>query len=119
MESQGGHYVAAWRNGLNFTGYATRTQYWTFVLINLAIGIAVGIVVLIAALADVRTVAVIVVALGGLFGLAALLPSIAVTFRRVRDATGTGLWMLLWFVPVVGGLIVQVILPLMPTKSET
>ena len=119
MESQGGHYVAAWRNGLNFTGYATRTQYWTFVLINLAIGIAAGIVALIAAATEVEALVVIVVALGGLFGLAALLPSIAVTIRRVRDATGTGLWTLLWLVPFVGGLIVQVILPLMPTKSET
>ena len=118
MESQGGHYVAAWRNGLNFTGYATRTQYWTFALINLAIAMALGVLFLIAASAEVDALVLIVLVLWAGFGLVALIPSIAAIVRRVRDATGTGAWTLLWLVPFVGGLIV-LILTLMPTKSET
>lgn len=46
--------------------------------------------------------------LGMLYMLAVLLPSIAVGVRRLHDSGHSGLWLLIAFVPVVGGLVLLV-----------
>lgn len=43
--------------------------------------------------------------LAALFGLAVLLPSIAVGVRRLHDVGRSGWWLLIWLVPVVGWLV--------------
>lgn len=47
--------------------------------------------------------------------LAVTLPTFTLTLRRVRDATGTGWWLLLVFVPFIGWIIILVI-ALVPSK---
>lgn len=43
--------------------------------------------------------------LATIFSLAILLPSLAVGARRLHDIGRSGWWMLLWFIPVVGWLV--------------
>lgn len=46
--------------------------------------------------------------LSGLYALAMIVPSIAVTVRRLHDTDRSGWWYLLVFVPLIGGLVILV-----------
>ena len=56
--------------------------------------------------------------LGGLYGLGTLIPSIAVTVRRLHDTARSGWWILIGLVPIVGGLILLVFTVLDGTPGE-
>lgn len=47
-------------------------------------------------------------ALGGLFCLAVLIPSIAVGVRRLHDTGRTGWWLLIGFIPLIGAIVLIV-----------
>ena len=71
----------------DFKGRAGRPEFWWFVLFQfLVMGVA-------SLLGDV---------VNGLAGLALLLPSLAVNARRLHDVGHSGWWLLLWFIPLVG-----------------
>ena len=108
--------MTAWRRAFDFLGDSTRTEYWTFTLINIVIGLILGLGFA-ATGQDGDGISLIFPLLGIVFFLAVIIPGLSVTIRRVRDATGSGLWFLLIFVPFVGGLIILVI-TLMPTSSR-
>ncbi len=46
--------------------------------------------------------------LSGIYGVAILLPSIAVSVRRLHDIDRTGWWFLISFVPVIGPIVLLV-----------
>jgi uncharacterized membrane protein YhaH (DUF805 family) len=80
----------------NFNGCATRPEFWWFTLFCWAASIVLGF-------------------FGGnaastVFSLVTLVPSIAVGARRLHDTDRSGWWQLLWFVPVVGWIVLIVFL---------
>ncbi|MEI4231951.1 DUF805 domain-containing protein [Roseovarius sp. D22-M7] len=77
-------------NYVNFSGRASRPEFWWFALFVFVVSVLLG------AVSDV---------LGGLFGLAVLLPGIAVAVRRLHDVDRPGWWYLLVLIPVLGPLI--------------
>jgi uncharacterized membrane protein YhaH (DUF805 family) len=82
-----------------FTGRARRKEYWMFALFNVIIAIALGIIEGIVGGPGV---------LGGLYGLAVLIPSIAVGVRRLHDTGRSGWWILIGLVPVIGFIVLIV-----------
>ncbi|WP_114965748.1 DUF805 domain-containing protein [Alkalilacustris brevis] len=80
---------------VDFTGRAARSEFWYFVLFAILGNIAMG-------LFD-RVIGMAI--LGTLFGLAILLPGIAVSVRRLHDLGRSGWWYLLVFIPVIGWLV--------------
>ena len=112
-------YFQAWRRYFDFLGDATRTEYWTFTLINLAIVLALAIGWYLTGENDEAGVLQwnIVGYVGVAFILLAIIPSLTVAVRRVRDATGSGWWLLTWFIPFVGPIVVLVI-TLKPSKQR-
>lgn len=46
----------------------------------------------------------------GIFSLATLLPTLAVGARRLHDTDRSGWWQLLWFLPVIGWIVLIVFL---------
>ena len=79
-----------------FTGRARRSEFWYFVLINVLIGFALGMLdALIRKLTGFGP-------FGTIYGLAVLVPSIAVSIRRLHDTDRSGWWLLLGVVPLVG-----------------
>ena len=100
-------YMMPWKKFAEFGGRAQRAEYWWFTLINGVIGIVAN--VLIGVLAGVSDAAVL--AGSGiylLFGLATLIPSLAVTIRRLHDTGKSGWLFLVGLIPFIGGLILLV-----------
>ncbi|HNP36357.1 MAG TPA: DUF805 domain-containing protein [Woeseiaceae bacterium] len=98
-----------------FDGRARRKEYWFFALINL-------IIVLLLSLVDSATGTLNTSAglglLSGLYSLAVLIPSIAVAIRRLHDTSRSGWWLLLIFIPLLGGLILLVFMLLDSTPGD-
>ena len=86
---------SGFRNYAQFGGRALRSEYWYWILFS-----TLGAVVL--TIVDVMTT---VGVLSLLFGLATLLPQLAVSVRRLHDIDKSGWFVLLGLIPVVGGII--------------
>lgn len=120
-----------------FSGRASRSEFWWVYLAMTVVSAAVMVLMLIAigavaastdfaALEDpaametagigVFGIAAVFYALLAAFGLAVLIPTIAVTVRRLHDAGFSGLWYLLNFVP--GGSIAVLVFTILPSVAE-
>jgi uncharacterized membrane protein YhaH (DUF805 family) len=77
----------------DFNGCASRSEFWWWFLFTL-------IVTLVFRLVSYH--------LAGVFSLVTLLPSIAVGVRRLHDTNRSGWWELLYFIPVIGWIILIV-----------
>ena len=97
------------KNYVNFSGRATRKQYWLFVLFNLIVFVVLAI--LLSFLGNTGNV------LYSLCNLAVLLPSLAIAVRRLHDINFSGWWFLLALLPFLGGLILLVLMLLPSTPG--
>ena len=86
----------------DFKGRAGRTEYWLFVLVNVAISIVYQILVSVSG--DNATARVVISAIFGLFFLAILVPGLAISVRRMHDIGKGGEWFFINFIPVIGGI---------------
>ncbi len=85
-----------------FSGRATRKEYWIFDLINFLV--CIGLIVLDALTGTTAGFGV----LFGLYVLAMILPTLAVSVRRLHDIGRSGWWLPIAFVPLIGGLVLLV-----------
>jgi uncharacterized membrane protein YhaH (DUF805 family) len=88
-----------------FSGRSRRKEYWYFVLFTVLISIALNIIDGLTGTYDSWAE---VGLLGGIFGLAILIPSIAVSVRRLHDIDRTGWWVLISLVPLIGWIVLLV-----------
>ena len=97
-----------------FSGRASRSEYWYFVLFNVIITIPLFIVgAIIGALLGSGETAMVTAflvgyALVGIYSLAIIIPSIAVAVRRLHDSGKSGWLYLLVLIPYLGGLVIFV-----------
>lgn len=84
----------------DFTGRATRKEYWMFILFYLIFYIACAIV-------DSVLGTFIFTAI---YALGMLVPTISCAARRLHDTSRSGWWQLLGLIPLIGGIIVLVFL---------
>ncbi len=91
-------------NYITFQGRAQRSEFWYFALFSLLGSIAISVL-------ESLTAGISLVETGvleGLFSLAVLLPSLAVSVRRLHDLDRTGWWWWLWLIPIVGWIILLI-----------
>lgn len=108
----------------DFAGRSRRKEYWMFFLLNLII-ITVMTTVLFGlgfsmdpyAASSGGPVTWLIFAVMGLYSLIVLIPSIAVQVRRFHDQDKSGWFVLINFVPYIGGLIVLVFMLLEGTRG--
>ncbi|GAB2463169.1 DUF805 domain-containing protein [Xylanimonas ulmi] len=105
------------RNYATFTGRARRSEYWWFALALGVVGSALTVVLTGVAAKSIDLEAGTIgsgyfVAMVPLWicSLGVLLPSLAVTVRRLHDTDRAGFWILITLVPIVGALVLLVIL---------
>lgn len=108
-------------NYANFSGRARRKEYWMFTLVNTII-ITILYAILISSI-DMNTgkmsgLGSIIGIVLGIYSLAIIVPSLAVTIRRFHDQDKSGWMFLLAFIPAIGGLIVFVFMCLEGTKGD-
>lgn len=114
------------KNYAKFSGRASRSEYWwlsLFMLIvaivfSALIGISVGTAGINAdGTAELPGFAIALLVILSLFGLATIVPSLALQWRRLHDANLAGPFYFLSLIPPVGGIIVFV-LSVLPPKPE-
>ena len=82
-----------------FSGRAHRTEFWMFTLINIIIIVVLSVIE--GLLGSPGIVCLI-------YYLAVLIPSIAVTFRRLHDTDRSGWWILISLIPLIGAIVLLV-----------
>lgn len=102
-------FVAVIKKYAEFSGRARRKEYWMFVLFYILIAIGLTVVESMLGFAGI---------LSGIFGLGLLVPSIAVTIRRLHDTDRSGWWILIGFVPLVGGIVLLVFMCLVGSSGS-
>ena len=84
----------------DFKGRARRKEYWMFVLFNVIVSMVLTIL---GGLIKCSWI-------GSLYSLAVLVPSLAVSVRRLHDTGRSGWWILISLIPVVGAIWLIVLL---------
>ena len=110
-----GWYLEALKKYAVFSGRSRRKEYWYFVLFSLVVSLALSAV---DALLGTFPSSANVGLLGGIYGLAVLIPSIAVSVRRLHDIDRTGWWVLISLVPVIGSIVLLVFAVLDGTPGQ-
>ena len=96
----------------DFSGKATRKQFWMFQLCYVALYFAVTIVDgLIPAMEDIPFLAAV-------FALVTFIPATSITCRRLHDTGRSGWWQLIAFVPLVGWVVLLVFLVQAPRSNS-
>ncbi|MEO9952909.1 DUF805 domain-containing protein [Nonlabens sp.] len=85
-------------NYANFTGRARRSEYWYFRLFNLIVLLFFFFIFIL--LGSVKEMRVVLLIIYILYAVATIIPSVAVTIRRLHDTGRSGWTFLLAFVPV-------------------
>lgn len=120
MEQFNQYYVDTLKNRYaQFSGRASRSEFWFFVLFNFIVSIILGVLdttlgtgytyeVVTNSLTTATTEAASISVsqtigyLQTFYGLAVLIPSIALSIRRLHDTGKSGWWLLIGLIPIIG-----------------
>ena len=92
-------------NYANFNGRARRSEYWYFYLFNMLISLGLY---LLSSLAGEGFISSALGTISSLYGLAVLIPGLAVCWRRLHDIGKSGANWFFIFIPIVGAILLIV-----------
>lgn len=98
-------FMTALRKYAVFSGRSRRREYWFFALFSWLISIGLVIIDLFAGTLSAEAG---IGLFSGLFGLAMIIPSLAVSVRRLHDIGKSGWWLLIGFIPIIGAIVLIV-----------
>ena len=104
---------AGFRNYAAFGGRATRAEYWWWMLFTVAVAGFPVLIVIGGAIANATGLAALAY-LSLLFALATLLPTLAITSRRLHDIGKSGWWQLAWYIIHALPAVIAADYPLLP-----
>ena len=87
-----------------FGGRARRKEFWMFTLVNVVISIVLSFVDRLIGTDSASGTGLI----GGIYSLLVLLPSLAVTVRRLHDTNRSGAWIFIGLIPIIGWIVLLV-----------
>ncbi len=91
-------YLEVLRKYAVFSGRARRKEYWMFALFNFIFAIIAGIIDRVLGFGKEFGTGPVYI----LYALAVLVPSLAVSFRRLHDIGKSGWYLLINFIPLIG-----------------
>jgi uncharacterized membrane protein YhaH (DUF805 family) len=93
---------AGFSNYVNFSGRASRSEFWFWVLFSVLVQIVAqiidGVVFGFGSMSPISSLA----------SLALLLPGLSVSIRRLHDTDRSGWWVLLFLIPLIGAIILLI-----------
>ncbi|MBV6685140.1 DUF805 domain-containing protein [Rossellomorea marisflavi] len=92
----------------DFSGRARRQEFWMYMLFYSIFGIILYGVAVIGMAMQSEGIILLGMGIYILYALALLLPTLAITVRRLHDTGRSGFWYFIGFVPLVGGIILLV-----------
>ena len=108
-------YLQALKKYAVFSGRSRRMEYWYFVLFNIIVSIVLGVIDGLLGTSGSYAGAGL---LSGIYGLAVLIPTLAVTVRRLHDIDRSGWWILIALVPLIGVIVLLVFALLEGTPGD-
>lgn len=96
------YYISAFRKYAMFTGRARRAEYCYFLLFNFLVSFVLGFIS--------GLISDGLVFLGAAYFLIAIIPTLAVSVRRLHDIGKSGWFLLLMFIPLINIILVVLIL---------
>ncbi len=102
-------YVEVLKKYAVFRGRSRRKEYWMFTLVHIIIVFVIGFIEGLAGSSGV---------VSGLYLLAVLIPSIAVSVRRLHDTDRSGWWVFIGLIPLVGVIVLLIFTVLDSTPGE-
>ena len=100
------NYLRTLKNYTKFSGRATKSEFWIFIVVNLLIFITLALLEQFLFPSTNRSEfnlnPLTYIQLG--FMLFFAIPTVSVSFRRMHDIDKSGLWNLLFFIPLLGGI---------------
>jgi uncharacterized membrane protein YhaH (DUF805 family) len=119
------YYTEVLRKYAVFKGRASRKEYWMFTLVNIIISVlllgvifGVAMVTNSAGQTGFSWPVAIGIGLALIYHLAILIPTLAVSIRRLHDTGRSGWWFLINFIPYLGGLVFLVFMVLDSEPGE-
>ena len=96
---------SAYTNYCKFDGRACRSEYWFFVLFEFIVSLILSALNYLTTDGGKNGFFYILLVI---FEMATLLPSLGLVWRRLHDSGRCGAWFFIWFVPVVGWILLIV-----------
>ena len=117
------------RRYADFSGRSRRKEYWMFVLFTILVYAAFIVLFMVGGGAtgmfgqtgdapELGVIAWLVIALFVIFALIIFIPALAVIVRRLHDQDKSGWFILLQFIPYIGGIIILIFMCIEGTKGE-
>lgn len=97
-------FLETMKKAFNFSDRSRRKEYWMFMLIATLIMFVLTFVDIFAGLEIAEDVGI----LSTLFSLILIIPSLAVTFRRLHDTGKSGWWILISLIPFIGWIVLLI-----------
>jgi len=117
-----GCFIEFWKRSFDFTGITKRRNFWitqAWCLLHVILSVIFGITLLIDFAPDINSSEVgpfILIPIYA-FSIVSSIPSISLQVRRLRDAARNPLWILICFIPIIGG-IVLLVFYLSPSREK-
>lgn len=97
-------YLAVLKKYAVFSGRARRKEYWFFVLFNIIISITLSIIDISIGTGTAEGPGILSI----IYSLAIIIPSLAVSVRRLHDTDRSGWWLLILLIPFIGLIVLLV-----------
>ncbi|MFP8780427.1 DUF805 domain-containing protein [Hydrogenophaga sp. RWCD_12] len=112
------HFISVWKNSFNYGGRARRKEYWMFALFNMIAVVFLSVLGSLIPGGSSQPVLWLTAWLPMIYMIASMIPTLAVSVRRMHDTSRSGWWLLINFVPLIGG-IWFFVLTVLDSKPET
>ncbi|MFB2646237.1 DUF805 domain-containing protein [Raphidiopsis sp. BLCC-F218] len=80
-------YISAWKRSFEYGGRSTRGDFWWFTLASFIVSLIAGVIS-----SKIQLV----------YAVAAIVPSIPLAVRRLRDIGKSWLWLFIGLIPIIG-----------------